>query len=137
MASADDINSTLKGIVTNVSNEVAAVQGLGTALATIAAGTPTIVTAINAITTAILNVFPQAMGSFTLANATTTTISQTGLKSGGFPLWVPANLTAALTVLNHGLYLSVVTAGSGFVVSTATGIATGTEVFDYAIVNPA
>jgi hypothetical protein len=134
MASPDDINSTLKGIVTNISNEAAQIQALGTSLVT---GNANLVAAIAAVATAIINVFPQAMGSFTLANATTTTISQTGLKSGGFPLWAPTNLTAALTVLNHGLYLSVVTAGSGFVVSTATGVASGSETFLYGIVNPA
>ena len=134
MASADDINSTLKGSVTNISNEAAQIQALGTA---VVAGNVNLVAAIAAVATAIIAVFPQAMGSFTLANATTTTVNQAGIKAGGIPLWVPANLTAALTVLNHGLYLSVVTAGSGFVVSTATGVASGTEVFDYAIVNPA
>ena len=134
MASADDINSTLKGIVTNISNEAAQIQALGTA---VVAGNVNLVAAIAAVATAIIAVFPQAMGSFTLANATTTIVNQAGIKAGGIPLWVPANLTAALTVLNHGLYLSVVTAGSGFVVSTATGVASGTEVFDYAIVNPA
>ena len=134
MASADDINSTLKGIVTNISNEAAQIQALGTA---VVSGNVNLVAAIAAVATAIIAVFPQAMGSFTLANATTTIVNQAGIKAGGIPLWVPANLTAALTVLNHGLYLSVVTAGSGFVVSTATGVASGTEVFDYAIVNPA
>ena len=134
MASPDDINSTLKGIVTNISNEVAAVQAISTATITASLN---VVTAINAVASAIIAVFPQAMGSFTLANATTTTVSQTGLQSGGFPLWTPRNLTAALTVMNRGLYLSAVTAASGFVVSTATGVATGTEIFDYSIVNPA
>ena len=140
MASPDDINSTLKGIVTNIANEVTAVQALGTTLAAVAttigtSGSNTVI-ALNAIATAILDVFPRISGTFTLSNATVTVVSQVGIKTGGFPLWTATNATAALTVRTAGLYLAAVTAGTGFSLSTQVGSAVGTESFSYIVYNP-
>lgn len=136
MGSVDDLVTNLKGGVTNVGQAVAALNGISTAVYSSVAESVLVVAALNAISTAISNTFPRVSGTFTLSAATTTNVTQTGINANGFPQWTPTNLTAALTLINHGLYLSAVTAGAGFSVSTGTGVAAGTETFSYTVFNP-
>jgi hypothetical protein len=108
MTSIGDINSTLQNGVTNLST----------------------------IAQTLSNAFPQISGSFTLSNATTTFVTQTAIVAAGFPVLVAANAAAALAEITNGLYVSAVTAGSGFAISTQTGVASGTEAFHYIVFNP-
>ena len=80
------------------------------------------------------SVFPRVYGSFTLtAGATTTPVAVPSIRANAFPEWVATNATAALTVRTQGLYLSSITAGVGFAVSTQTSVAVGTETFNYVV----
>jgi hypothetical protein len=83
------------------------------------------------------NAFPRVSGTFTLANATVTAITQPGIVANGFPIWAPTNAAAALIERTAGLYVASVTAGTGFSMSTQTGTAQGTETFSYVLYNPA
>lgn len=137
MASPDDINSTLKGIVTNISNEVAAVQALGTAVVSAQnGGNSLLVIAINAVASAVLASFPQVGGTFTLANATVTVVTQTLIAVNSKVFFTPTNATAALTLRTQGLYHATNSAGTSFSVSTQTGAALGTEQFEYLVFGP-
>lgn len=87
----------------------------------------------------IQQVFPRAIGTFTLtANSATTTVSQVSMVANGFPIWVPTNGTAALLEGSaKKLYLASVTAGTGFTLVTANGgTAAGTETFSYVAILP-
>lgn len=95
------------------------------------------VTNISSIAQTLANVFPRLAGSFTLNGGTTTAVAQPGILGNGFPLWVATNTSAALTMRTQGLYLSAVTAGGGFSISTETGTTLGTETFSYVVFNPA
>ena len=108
MASVDDLVSNLKNGVTNLGN----------------------------IAQTLSNAFPQVFGTFTLSNATTTNVVQPKIVAAGFPILVPTSATSAATILAQGLYVSAVTAGVGFAVSTQTGLAVGTETFSYFVYNP-
>ena len=108
MASLDDLNSTFQNGVRSLGN----------------------------IAQTLSNAFPQVFGSFTLSAATTTNVAQPKIVAAGFPLIMPTSATAAATLATQGLYLSAVTAGVGFAVSTQTGLAAGTETFSYFIYNP-
>ncbi len=112
MASADEINSTLKGIVVNLAGEVAA---------------------MNAVATAILATFPQTRGTVTLSNATVTVVTQPATKANSFVSFTPTNATGALTLRTQGLFLSALTAGVSFSLSTQSNSALGTETFSYAV----
>jgi hypothetical protein len=89
------------------------------------------VVALGSIAQTLSNAFPQTFGSFTLSNATTTVVAQTAIIAVAFPIFEPTNATAALTLRTQGLYVSSVTPGVGFAVSTQTGLAVGTETFKY------
>lgn len=103
MAALDDAVSNIKNLIQQVSNIG---QLLGSA-------------------------FPQLSGTFTLSTATTTAVGVTGMPGSLFPVLTPINATAALTQRTAGLYVSAVTSGVGFAVSTQTGVPTGTERFFY------
>ena len=80
------------------------------------------------------SVFPRVYGAFTLiAGQTTTPIAVPSIRASSRPQWEATNATAALTVRTQGLYLSAVTAGVGFAVSTQTSVAIGTETFNYVV----
>ena len=119
MASADEINSTLKGIVVNLAGEVAAMNAVATAMLSVG--------------TAILSTFPQTRGTFTLANATVTVVTQPATKANSFVSFTPTNATGALTLRTQGLFLSALTAGVSFSLSTQSNSALGTETFSYAV----
>lgn len=108
MSGIDDLVSNLKNGVTNLGN----------------------------IAQTLSNAFPQVFGTFTLANAVTTNVVQPKIVAAGFPVIVPTNGTAALAQRTLGLYVSAVTAGVGFAISTQTGTATGGETFSYFVYNP-
>ena len=108
MASLDDLNSTFQNGVRNLGQ----------------------------IAQTLSNAFPQVFGSFTLSAATTTNVAQPKIVAAGFPLLTPVGATAGATILAHGLYVSAVTAGVGFAVSTNTGTPLGTETISYVVFNP-
>ena len=91
---------------------------------------------ISSIASILSNAFPQVAGVFTLSNATTTLVAQPGIVANGFPVFVPANATGALTQATNGLYVSAVTAGVGFAISTQTGVAATGGAFNYYVFNP-
>lgn len=137
MASADDINSTLQGIVRNIANEGANIQALATAVVSASNGGNTLlVIALNAIATAILASFPQVGGTFTLSNATVTVVTQPLIAANSKVFFTPTNGTAALTLRTQGLYHATNTAGLSFSVSTQTGLAIGSESFEYLVFGP-
>lgn len=103
-----DLISTLKGLVQNAS----------------------------AINTTLTNTFPRVTGTFTLANATATIVTQTGITATSRVLWTGTNAAAAAAQINRGLYHSANVPGASFTVSTQNGTAAGTETFEYVVVNP-
>lgn len=76
-------------------------------------------------------------GTFTCANAATTTVADTHTKATSVILIMPTNAAAAdLMAGASSLYLSARTAGTSFAFSTAdAGSAVGTELFSYILVN--
>ena len=93
-------------------------------------------TAVNAVASAVIAAFLPATGSFTLANATVTVVSQSAVQTNSVVFFTPTNATAALTVRTAGLYWSNTTTGTSFSVSTQTGSAIGTETFKYVVITP-
>lgn len=96
-------------------------------------------TSIAGINQTLRTLFPRVMGSFTLANAATTTIPQPAVTANCvISTPIPTNAAAAtLMGSNKSLYISAKTAGTGFTVATASGVAAaGSETFDYYIVVP-
>lgn len=91
---------------------------------------------ISSIASILSNAFPQIAGVFTLNNATTTSVAQPGIVANGFPVFVAANATGSLTYRTAGLYVSAVTAGVGFAISTQTGLAGAGSSFYYYVFNP-
>jgi hypothetical protein len=87
---------------------------------------------------AIEAIFPRINGSFTLAAAATTTVTQPAVTATSKIFLVPTNASAGTLQagLTH-LYVSARTTGASFAVTTANaGAAAGTETFDYFIINP-
>lgn len=86
----------------------------------------------------ITAVFPRISGTFTLAAASTTSVSQSAMQSNSIVLWNPVNSSAAtLEGSAKNIYVLSKTSGTGFVVSTANGsAAAGTEQFSYVVINP-
>jgi hypothetical protein len=111
---------------------VTALQGIIRQLASGNKNTLTLISALEAL-------FPQVFGSFTLAAAATTTVTQTAIKANSFPIWIPTNASAATLIGSaKSLYVSALTPGASFTVATASGgSAAGTETFLYAVFNPA
>jgi hypothetical protein len=91
---------------------------------------------IGQLVTVTQNVFPRTIGSFTLANATVTVVTQPAVKANSVVELMPTNATAALTQRTQGLFVSAYTAGTSFSLSTQSGSATGAETFQYIVVNP-
>lgn len=78
-----------------------------------------------------------AQGTFTCANAASTTVSDTNTKATSLIFIFPTNAAAATLMAGaSSLYLSARTADTSFVLSTAdSGAAAGTETFIYILIN--
>jgi hypothetical protein len=78
-------------------------------------------------------------GSFTMPNASSLTITQTGIKSNSTITLTPLN-AAAGTIMGSAvsLYISSIVAGTSFTVATASGGAAGSSTgqFAYTILTP-
>ena len=83
------------------------------------------------IASTIQNTFPRISGTFTMANATLSPVTNNQVKASFVVGLTATNATGALTYRTNGLFLQAVTAGSGFVISTQSGSAIGTETFSY------
>ena len=94
------------------------------------------VTNLAQIATVLGQVFPRIVGTFTLAAATTTVVTQPATAANSVVLLTPTNGTAALTARTLGLFQSANTPGASFSISTQGGAAAGTETFSYIMVNP-
>lgn len=94
-----------------------------------------IVTALNAL----VALFPRTVGTFTLAAAATTTVTQPATQANSIISFTPTNAAAAtLEGSAKALYVSTRTAGASFTVATASGgNAVGTETFQYSLFTPA
>lgn len=97
-----------------------------------------LVQAVQALTAAVTATFPRVTGSFTLAAAATLAVAQPGILATSTVTLTPKNAAAA--VLQGGanaIFVSVISAGVGFTVATASGAAAaGTEQFYYIATNP-
>lgn len=100
--------STLKGIVTNLSN----------------------------LNLTIQTVIPRISGSFTLSAATTTIITQASIAANSIVLLTPTNATAALIVRSNGLFHSSNTPGASFTLSTQLNSAVAGGTFEYVVITP-
>jgi len=80
----------------------------------------------------------QTFGSFTMAAAATTTVSQAGVQANSSIVLSPTNAAAATLVGGaHSPYVSAISPGVSFTVATADGgAAAGTETFQYLITTP-
>jgi hypothetical protein len=107
MTDLTNLNSTLQGVVKNLSQ----------------------------LQQTISNAFPAIGGSFTLTAATTTIVTQPAVVSGSRVFLTATNATAALTFRSQGLYHSANTPGASFSISTQTGLALGSETFEYFVQN--
>ncbi len=119
-----------------INTSLAAVGGIGTSIASGVIDLAAISTSLAAINTSIVASFPRISGTFTLSAATVSVVTQTLVGATWKVAFTPTNGTAALTLFTKGLYVSAVTAGSGFSVSTYTTTAVGTETFEYIGFNP-
>lgn len=84
------------------------------------------------------NALPQkSVGTFTLAAAASTTVTDTAVLTDSTILLMPTNAAAAtLMGSSKSLYVSARTAVTSFAVSTADGLnAAGTETFQYIVLN--
>lgn len=116
-AGSTDLVTQLQGIIRQLSN---ANQNMLTLIST------------------INGVFPRISGSFTLAAAATTVVTQTKIAANSVVLLIPTDASAAtLMGSNKSLYVSALTPGASFTVATASAAsAAGTETFLYVVVNP-
>ncbi len=106
-ASASDINSTLQGIVRQLSAWVKAFQGR------------------------------VSTGTFTMAAAATTTVAQPNVASNSNIILTPYNAAAATLVGSaKSPYIQSINPGVGFVVATSSGSAVGSEQFSYQVTTP-
>jgi hypothetical protein len=82
--------------------------------------------------------FPRILGSFTMTATVTLAVPAPTITASGNVTITPRNAAAA--TLQSGpkaLYVSAITAGTGFTVATADATtAAGTEIFSYAVTNP-
>lgn len=93
-----------------------------------------IVRQLTALVAAINNRF--VTGTFTLAATATNTITQPGVKAASVITFSPTNAAAANLLRTDGLYISAITAGTSFAVTTGTGTPAGTETFSYIVQTP-
>jgi hypothetical protein len=86
----------------------------------------------------IQTIFPRTTGSFTFTAAATHTITQPAIKANSLIVLIPTNAAAATLVGSaKSPYVSTITPGASFVVSTASGAsAAGTETFSYVVTTP-
>lgn len=91
---------------------------------------------LSAINQTLQAIFPRVNGSFTLAAATTTNVTQPNIIALSQVFWAPTNATGALIMRTNGLYLAASTAGTGFTLSTQSGSATAGGTFSYFVINP-
>lgn len=111
-------------------------QGVGGGLSDLVSTIKGAVQNLSQLNTTLQNAFPRINGTFTLSAGTTTIVTQPSIGASGIPLITATNATAALTVRTAGLFVSAMTAGVGFSLSTQSGTAQGTETFKYVVVNP-
>lgn len=107
------------------------------------AGGTDIVTALQGIIrqlTAWVKAFQgrQTFGSFTLAAAATTTVTQPAVQANSYIDLAETNASAGtLQGSAKHLYISAIAPGTSFTVATASGVAAaGTETFSYLITTP-
>ena len=138
-----DLVSNLKNAVVNLSHLNSSLQStlvnlvaINTSVASGVLDLAAINTSVIALNTSILSSFPRISGTFTLANATITVVTQPLVGATWKVAFVPTNATGALTQRTQGLFVSAVTAGSSFSVSTQSNSALGTETFEYIGFNP-
>lgn len=81
-------------------------------------------------------IFPRSIGTFTMAAATSKTVTDANVTAGSFVSLTATNAAAATLMAGaNALYVS--TASGSFVVATAGGgAAAGTETFAYSVTNP-
>lgn len=88
----------------------------------------------------LVSIFPFSgtVGTFTLAAAASTTVTEANVKTNSVIIPFPTNAAAGtLQGSAKSLYVSARTAGTSFAVSTASAAsAAGTETFFYLLVNP-
>lgn len=114
-----------------------AMPGLGAGISDLVSTIKGAVQNLSQINQTLQDALPRITGTFTLSAGTTTVVTQTAIAANGIVHWDATNATAALTVRTAGLYLSAVTSGASFSVSTQSGTAAGTETFNYIAINPA
>lgn len=110
--------------------------GGGASLADLVTIGNNLIAKLSALNTTIGNILPRVTGTFTMANATTTAVTQPSTKANSVIQWTPTNGAAATLILAKGVYLASQTVGTGFTLSTASGTAAGTETFQYSLFNP-
>ena len=84
---------------------------------------------------AFKNAFPTITGTFTLANATNTVVSNVLVSANSKVFLTPTNTSAAITVRTLGIFHSATNPGTSFTVSTQNGSASGLETFEFFCTN--
>ena|ERR1700677_4469181 len=109
---------------------VTSLQGIIRQLSNANANTLTLISAIQ-------SVFPRITGSFTLAAAATTTVTQPEITATSVVLPFPTNAAAATLMGSaKALYIKTLTPGASFTVETANAAnAVGSETFSYIVAN--
>jgi hypothetical protein len=79
----------------------------------------------------------QTTGSFTMGAAASTVVPQSAILTTSRVFLIPTNAAAATLVGSvESPYISAKSAGVSFTVTCASGAASGTETFDYVVINP-
>lgn len=94
------------------------------------------VTNLAAINQTLQAIFPRVNGTFTLAAATTTNVTQPNIVALSQVFFTPTNAAAALVMRTNGLFHATNTAGASFTLSTQAGSATAGATFEYFVINP-
>lgn len=88
------------------------------------------------IVTLLTQLLPRVTGTFTMGAAASTAVANTHVAAGALVFLQAANASAGTLVGSaKSPYISAVTPGVGFTVSTASSTAAGTEIFNYWVVN--
>ena len=91
---------------------------------------------LSSINQTLLKLLPRITGSFTFSAATTTIVTQPAVAANSLVFAMPTNATAALIVRTNGLFVSTLTPGASFTLSTQAGSATSGGTFQYIVINP-